>query len=108
MISFQSCSNGHVAYKWGSQHRLASRGINVGDFMLASSIVLTGNHYTKIALLMKALGMKPMHKALFFDVQARYCLPAVESCWNTILADTLSKYTDGVIPCIVGECNLNF
>ena len=100
---FQACSTNHIAFKWSSQHRLASRGVHAGDFMLASSIILSGNHYSKIALLMKALGMKPMRKAFFYDVQAQYCLPAIHSFWENILQKTHQKYSDGVVPCIVGE-----
>ena len=88
---------------------MASRGVNAGDFMLASSILLTGNHHSKIALLMKALGMKPLSSTFFYDVQAHYCLPAIKSFWGNILEDTHKKYPSGVIPCIVGEyMNFNF
>ena len=102
-FSQQKCVNEHEGHKWSSQPRLASRGVNAGDFMLASSILLSGNHHAKVALLMKALGMSPMTRTFFFQVQSLYCFPAITVFWGRMLEHNHDQFPGGVVDCAVGK-----
>ena len=42
----QRCAAGHTVHVWSSQPRLARSGVNAGDFMLATNILLSGNTTT--------------------------------------------------------------
>ena len=81
---------------------MSSHGINVGDFMIASSILLSGNHHSKVALMMKALGVNPMSRT-FYRAQSLYCFPAIATFWGRMLEENHQDYPDGIIKCVVGK-----
>ena len=84
--------NGHTVHKWSSQPRLSQRGIAVGDYMIASSILLSGNNYAKVALFLKFLGLKSPTSTFFHQVQAHYSVPMIGQYWEDLQAITLEKY----------------
>lgn len=52
-----------------------------GDFMLATNILLSGNNYTKIALLFKFMNMGIVANKTFFNIQDTYCVDTVKEFW---------------------------
>ena len=52
----QTCTSCHTIWRWNSQPTLKF-GMQVGDIMLASNILLSGNNYAKIAVLFKFMNM---------------------------------------------------
>ncbi len=91
LISFQVCDNGHTGHKWCSQPRLAERGLHAGDFCLTMNVLLSGNNFQKIALLVRFMRLGTLSQSLFTRVQGLYCVPAIERFWADIQRDTLHK-----------------
>ncbi len=53
-------------------------GMQAGDFLLSTNILLSGNNYTNIALLFKCMNMGMVNKQTFFTIQDTYCVDAVK------------------------------
>ncbi|KAG1928637.1 hypothetical protein F2P79_023507 [Pimephales promelas] len=51
------CPNGHCLWRWNSQPVLKF-GMQAGDFLLSTNILLSGNNYTKVALLFKFMNIQ--------------------------------------------------
>ena len=92
---FQMCLNNHVLHRWSSQPRLSKRGNHLGDFMFALNTLLSGNNHAKIALFMKFMGLKPLSKYCFFQVQANLTVPVIQNFWkktqDSMLSDLRGK-----------------
>ena len=63
--------------------------------MLALNVLLSGNNHAKIALLMKFMGLKPLSKYCFFQVQANLTVPTIQNFWkktqDSMLSDLQGK-----------------
>lgn len=46
------CSNKHIAHKWCSQ-ALLNRGLHSGNALISASLVVTGNNFRKLALIVR-------------------------------------------------------
>ena len=57
-------------------------GVQAGDFLLATNILLSGNNYTKVALLFKFMNMKMVNSSTFFKVQDNYCVNTIKDFWS--------------------------
>ncbi|XP_073337236.1 uncharacterized protein [Pagrus major] len=79
------CPFGHNLWKWNSQP-LLKYGMQGGDFMLSTNILLSSNNYRKVALLFKFMQMGMLAETTFFKIQDSYCieLVLVEQFWQTI------------------------
>ncbi|XP_078066134.1 uncharacterized protein LOC144491754 isoform X2 [Mustelus asterias] len=73
------CHHGHKSV-WWSQPLLD--GDPAGNFLLVSSIVLSGNNYRKIALMLKFLNMLPVSHQSFLKIQKSYVQPSVTNYWR--------------------------
>ncbi|KAK1891967.1 Fructose-16-bisphosphatase [Dissostichus eleginoides] len=73
--------HGHTVWKWSSQPAL-KYGMLVGDFMLASNILLSGNNYGKISLLFRFMKMGMVERSSFFRIQDSYCVDSIKDFWN--------------------------
>ena len=77
----QFCPFGHTLWRWNSQPVL-KYGMQSGDFMLATNILLSGNNYRKIALLFQFMKMQMVAEGTFFRIQDVYCIALVQECWK--------------------------
>lgn len=77
----QICPFGHVVWRWRSQPTL-KYGLQIGDFMLATNILLSGNNYGKVALLFKFMNIGMVGKNTFFKIQDTYCVDTIEDFWE--------------------------
>uniref|UniRef100_A0A8C6UAK9 Uncharacterized protein n=1 Tax=Neogobius melanostomus TaxID=47308 RepID=A0A8C6UAK9_9GOBI len=75
------CPFGHVVWRWRSQPTL-KYGLQIGDFMLATNILLSGNNYGKVALLFKFMNIGMVGKNTFFKIQDTYCVDTIEDFWE--------------------------
>ncbi|KAL0966027.1 hypothetical protein UPYG_G00289710 [Umbra pygmaea] len=75
------CPNGHSLWKWNSQPTLKF-GMQAGDFMMATNILLSGNNYTKVALLFKFMNVGMVERSSFFKIQDTYCVDTIKDFWN--------------------------
>ena len=73
----QTCTSSHTICRWNSQPTLKF-GMQAGDFMLATNILLSGNNFAKIALLFKFMDMGVVTAKTFFSIQGSYCVPGIK------------------------------
>ncbi|XP_042195681.1 uncharacterized protein LOC103176683 isoform X2 [Callorhinchus milii] len=88
------CRSGHKSV-WWSQPLLKE--IPAGNFQLASSIVLSGNNYRKIALMLKFMNMVPIGHHSFLQIQRLYVLPSVSDYWKKMQMDIYKEITDPIV-----------
>ena len=50
---------------------------------MSSSVLLSGNNFSKVARLCKSANLKFVSESTFYRVQRRYCAPAIEKYWQT-------------------------
>ncbi|KAI8509538.1 hypothetical protein Bbelb_133860 [Branchiostoma belcheri] len=75
------CGSGHLIWKWHSQPRF-KYGLQAGDFMLSSSILLSGNNYSKVSLMSSFMNLGCVCETTFLRVQRQYCVPVIETFWQ--------------------------
>lgn len=89
----QVCPSGHSVWKWSSQPLMKSA-MQIGDFMLATNILLSGNGYEKVALLFKSMNMGMVDHTTFSLIQDEYCVDTVKAFWEERRRDTITKLCD--------------
>ena len=89
-FTLQFCPFGHSLWKWNSQP-LLKFGMQGGDFMLSTNILLSGNNYRKIALLFQFMKMGMVAHSTFFKIQDTYCVDPIEKFWERNRADVLTR-----------------
>ncbi|KAI8478958.1 hypothetical protein Bbelb_433170 [Branchiostoma belcheri] len=77
-----TCVDDHLQWKWGSQPRFKFNLQGGGYFMLASSLLLSGNNYSKVNLMFKFMNMGFVCPTTFNSIQGQYCVPAIKQYWN--------------------------
>lgn len=98
----QVCSFGHSLWRWNSQP-LLKFGMQGGDFMLSSNILLSGNNYRKIALLFKFMRMGMVAESTFFRIQDAYCIEPVQEYWEQIRSEVIERLRDKDHVVVLGE-----
>lgn len=88
-LDFQICPNGHSLWRWNSQP-VMKFGMQAGDFLLSTNILLSGNDYAKVALLFKFMNMGMVKKNTFVSIQDAYCVDTVKSFWEERRTEALS------------------
>ncbi|XP_065109924.1 uncharacterized protein [Paramisgurnus dabryanus] len=76
-----TCPRGHSVWKWTSQPCLKF-GMNAGDFLLSSNILLSGNNFAKVALLFKFMNIKMVSRTSFFRIQDHFCVDSIQKFWD--------------------------
>ncbi|XP_073341823.1 uncharacterized protein [Pagrus major] len=84
------CHRGHTVWKWASQPML-KYGMLVGDFMLSSNILLSGNNYAKTSLLFKYMNMRMVDRSTFFRIQESYCVDTIKEFWDEKRAAVITQ-----------------
>ncbi|CAM4732662.1 unnamed protein product [Leuciscus chuanchicus] len=84
------CPFGHSQWKWNSQPTLKF-GMQGGDFMLATNILLSGNNYRKVALLFKFMAMGMVTESTYYRIQDAYCIEPVQDFWDNISAKVMER-----------------
>ncbi|XP_034401521.1 zinc finger protein 420-like [Cyclopterus lumpus] len=74
------CPRGHVVWSWTSQPTFKF-GMLAGDFMLGTNILLSGNNYSKVALLFRFMNMGVLSPATFSKIQDTYCVDTIREFW---------------------------
>lgn len=83
------CSAGHVGGRWASQPTCDK--LRAGNLLLASSILLSGNSFTKVGLLFKFLNLQYFSSTLFYQYQNLYIAPAVDEYWKKMQRELWQK-----------------
>eukprot|EP00112_Aurelia_sp_Birch-Aquarium-sp1_P008140 Seg1893.7 transcript_id=Seg1893.7/GoldUCD/mRNA.D3Y31 product="hypothetical protein" protein_id=Seg1893.7/GoldUCD/D3Y31 len=100
-----SCSNSHFGH-WLSSEILASRNNNnnvyVNDILVSSSVLLSGNNYTKYSLLCKALNQHIPSISSYSNVQKLYTSTVIMKFWNT-MKSVVMEVLDKNAMCLSGD-----
>ncbi len=86
----QICPNGHFLWRWNSQPKLKF-GMQAGDFLLSSNILLSGNNYTKVSLLFKFMNIKMVNPNTYFTIQDTYCLDTIKEFWEEKRSEAINQ-----------------
>ncbi|XP_016521480.1 uncharacterized protein LOC103130530 [Poecilia formosa] len=84
------CPNNHCVWEWNSQPTFKD-GMQAGDFLLASNIILSGNYYAKVALLFKFMKLGIVDWSTFLKIQDTYCVGTIKDFWDSSRADVVSR-----------------
>ena len=74
------CSAGHFGGRWAAQPTCSN--VRAGNLILASSLLLSGNSFTKIGMMFKFCNIQYFSKTLFYQYQSLYIAPAVNDFWE--------------------------
>ncbi|XP_067908384.1 uncharacterized protein [Heterodontus francisci] len=95
------CCHGHKS-TWWSQPLL--KGVPAGNIQLVSSIVLSGNNYRKIALMLKFLNMLPVGHQSFLKIRKSHVQPSVTNYWKKMQGEYFLELTHPIV--VLGDrCN---
>ncbi|TKS89383.1 hypothetical protein D9C73_023508 [Collichthys lucidus] len=84
------CPNGHSVWRWNSQP-VMNFGMQAGDFLLSTNILLSGNNYAKVALLFNFMNMGMVSKNSFHSIQGSYCVDAIKEFWEERRTEAISR-----------------
>lgn len=62
-----------------------------GDFMLGTNILLSGNNYSKIALLFRFMNMGVVNAATFYKIQDTYCVDTILEFWHNKKSEIIQR-----------------
>ena len=101
----RKCKNGHCK-KWVSSEVLGVKHNSefyLNDSLLAAAIIISGNNFSKFALLCKALGLNIISSNTFMRFQKHCAQPVVSDIWNkmnALIVDILKQYEE---VCLCGD-----
>lgn len=101
----RKCRNGH-SQKWISSEVLGAKhnsDFYLNDNLLAAAIIVSGNNYSKFALLCKALGLSIISSNTFTRFQKHCAAPVISDVWNkmdALIVDVLKQYEE---ICLCGD-----
>ncbi|XP_030268504.1 uncharacterized protein LOC115579134 [Sparus aurata] len=84
------CPNGHCLWRWNSQPVLKF-GMQAGDFLLSMNILLSGNNFSKVALLLKFMNIRMVNPNTHFTIQETYCVDTIKEYWEEKRSETISQ-----------------
>ncbi|XP_065153422.1 uncharacterized protein [Paramisgurnus dabryanus] len=96
------CTHGHTVWHWNSQPVLKF-GMQGGDFMLSTNILLSGNNHRKIHLLFNFMCMGMVSESTFFAIQSEYCLKPVEEFWEESRERVLNRLRQKTEVVVLGD-----
>ncbi|XP_062379106.1 uncharacterized protein LOC134067711 isoform X2 [Sardina pilchardus] len=100
------CPQGHSVWRWSSQP-MFKYGMLVGDFMLASNILLSGNNYAKISLLFKFMNMGMVERSNFFRIQDSFCVDSIKEFWNEKRAKVITQLQPKGPVVVLGDARMD-
>jgi len=89
-LSYQICPNGYCLWRWNSQPVLKF-GMQAGDFLLSTNILLSGNNYTKVALLFKFMNIQMVNTNTHYTIQDTYCVDTIKDFWEEKRSESISR-----------------
>lgn len=66
-------------------------GMQAGDFLLSTNILLSGNNYAKVALLFNFMNMGMVSKNTFHSIQGSYCVDTIKEFWEERRTEAISR-----------------
>ncbi|KAK7880323.1 hypothetical protein WMY93_033039 [Mugilogobius chulae] len=71
--------------------------------MLSTNILLSGNNYSKVALLFKYMNMGMVAKSTFFRIQDEYCVDTIKEFWEEKRAVVIAEVNQKVTVVALGD-----
>lgn len=99
-----SCRNKHYGI-WKSSEVLKAVNNNpiyTNDVLIPSAVILSGNNYSKISLLFKALNVQIPSDTAFANTQKHYITPTIFDFWKQ-MTDKTRKVLGGREMCLLGD-----
>lgn len=90
-----------MVWSWTSQPTFKF-GILAGDFMLAMNILLSGNNYPKIALLLRFMNMGVVSPSDLCRIQDTYCVDTIKEFWMESRSEAIQRL-QGQDVVVIGE-----
>ncbi|XP_014666614.1 PREDICTED: uncharacterized protein LOC106808411 [Priapulus caudatus] len=87
------CKNKHLVHEWCSQPLLNKR-LHSIDFLIAASILTSGNNFHKMALWAEHLRLKFVSEATFHNIQRCYLVPTIENFWSDHQKEVVAEMKD--------------
>jgi len=87
--------------------------MNVGDLLLSSAVLFTGNNISKIQFLLKTAKLGNISSTSYFNIQKHYLVPTVLQYWKEVQEQELLKTTGrdlvviGMLPAYYGNYSAN-
>ena len=75
-----TCDTGHFGGRWAAQPTCSN--VKAGNLVLASSLLVSGNSFTKVGLIFKFCNLQYFSKSLFYQYQSLYIAPTVNEFWE--------------------------
>ena len=66
-------------------------GMQAGDFLLSSNILLSGNNYAKVALLLKFMNIRMVNPTTHYTIQDTYCVDTIKEYWEEKRSEAISR-----------------
>ena len=74
------CNAGHFGGRWAAQPTCNQ--VRAGNLTLASSLLFSGNSFTKIGMMFKFCNIQYFSQTLFYQYQSLYIAPTVNDFWE--------------------------
>ena len=100
-----TCLEGHK-FIWNSQPIIKST--PVGNLLISSSILFTGNTFTAVQNFASCLGLKIFREKTFHNTQEQYLFPVISEKWEderNLIVQELKQRENKVILSGVGRCD---
>ncbi|CAL8359323.1 unnamed protein product [Gadus morhua 'NCC'] len=66
--------------------------MQAGDFLLSSNILLSGNNYAKVALLLKFMNIRIVNLTTHYTIQDTYCVDTIKEYWEEKRSEAISRF----------------
>lgn len=86
-------------WNWTSQPAFKF-GMLAGDFMLGTNILLSGNNYSKVALLFHFMNMGMLSATSFYRIQDTYCVDTIAEFWDDKRSEVIQRLQDQDVVCL--------
>lgn len=65
--------------------------MQAGDFLLSTNILLSGNNYAKVALLLKFMNIQMVKPSTHYTIQDTYCVDHIKEYWEEKRSEAISQ-----------------
>ena len=66
--------------------------MQAGDFLLSSNILLSGNNYAEVALLLKFMNIRMVNPTTHYTIQDTYCVDTIKEYWEEKRSEAISRF----------------
>lgn len=94
LLITHKCSKGHGGV-WSSSAERRRQKLYVSSVLLAASMLVSGNNFEKVSLLVKGMNLKYLSSSFFSRMQSLYALPSITDLWSKMKEVVWKVFGDG-------------